>query len=121
LVIRAFVDPERSGGTGGTRLHDLEAMLHRLLDAYDSRVLVDYTEAARRLSIPEKWLRERINSLPHRKLGKFVRFAEADLEAIAQMYYVAPASEGGARHSTAVQGALLTELRPSPHSRRRRI
>ncbi|MFV2199087.1 helix-turn-helix domain-containing protein [Nocardiopsis sp. LOL_012] len=41
-------------------------------------------EAARVLAVPESWLRERVRlrRVPHRRLGKHVRFTAADLERI---------------------------------------
>ncbi|NJQ04054.1 helix-turn-helix domain-containing protein [Streptomyces lonarensis] len=57
------------------------------------RLHLGYDEAAERLNIPEKWLRERISTLPHRKLGKFVQFTEDDLRAISDMHFVNPGKE----------------------------
>ncbi|MFJ8957452.1 hypothetical protein ACIRO1_45930 [Streptomyces sp. NPDC102381] len=59
----------------------------------DSRLHIGYSEAAERLNIPEKWLRERISTLPHRKFGKFVQFTEEDLRAISDMHAVTPGSQ----------------------------
>jgi hypothetical protein len=56
----------------------------------DNRLHIGYSEAAERLNIPEKWLRERISTLPHRKLGKFVQFTQDDLRAISDMHFVGP-------------------------------
>jgi len=41
-------------------------------------------EAAERLGVTRGWIYERTrrNTIPHRKLGKFVRFTEDDLHAI---------------------------------------
>ncbi|WP_231972351.1 helix-turn-helix domain-containing protein [Nocardiopsis alborubida] len=41
-------------------------------------------EAARVLAVPESWLRERVRlrRVPHRRLGKHVRFSATDLEQI---------------------------------------
>jgi excisionase family DNA binding protein len=42
-------------------------------------------EAAERLGVTRSWIYERTRrkALPHRKLGKFVRFTEEDLQAIS--------------------------------------
>ncbi len=46
--------------------------------------LLTIPEAARVLAVPESWLRERVRlrRVPHRRLGKHVRFSAADLEQI---------------------------------------
>lgn len=43
-------------------------------------------EAAARLNLPPTWLYERTrkNAIPCRRFGKYVRFSEADLDAIVQ-------------------------------------
>jgi excisionase family DNA binding protein len=43
-------------------------------------------EAAQRLGVAVGWIYERTRrkAIPHRKLGKFVRFTEDDLRAIAE-------------------------------------
>jgi excisionase family DNA binding protein len=45
------------------------------------KLLYDVTEAAQRLGVKPSWLYERTrrNALPCRRLGKYVRFSEADL------------------------------------------
>jgi excisionase family DNA binding protein len=50
----------------------------------DTTVLYSVQEAAARLSVAPKWLYERTrkNAIPYRRLGKYVRFSESDLEAI---------------------------------------
>ncbi|MFB6533053.1 MULTISPECIES: hypothetical protein [Streptomyces] len=92
---------------------DLEGLLRRL----DTTLHVGYEEAARRLQIPEFWLRKRINTLPHRKMGKHVVFADEDLRAISAMYAVRP----GERSTSAGigHGAALATLTPSQRSRSR--
>ncbi|GHA17327.1 hypothetical protein ACFOOM_32525 [Streptomyces echinoruber] len=77
---------------------------------------VGYAEAARRLNIPEKWLRERISRLPHRKLGKYVCFTDEDLRAISEMHAVRP--DHGEQRTSNAPGSP-TPLRPSPRSRSR--
>ncbi|MFE0177967.1 hypothetical protein ACFWZ2_37225 [Streptomyces sp. NPDC059002] len=108
---------------GGLDLQGLTAVLRLLTGGEDVDALarrldtlhVDYAEAARRLNIPEKWLRERISSLPHRKMGKFVGFAEEDLRAISEMYAVRPAlGTPGTGHS---RSEKFTALTPSRRSR----
>jgi excisionase family DNA binding protein len=49
------------------------------------RVFLTVEEAAERLGVKRSWIYERTrrNTIPHRKLGKFVRFTEQDLRAIA--------------------------------------
>jgi len=49
------------------------------------RVFLTVDEAAERLGVKRSWIYERTrrNTIPHRKLGKFVRFTEQDLRAIA--------------------------------------
>ncbi|MFF7166841.1 hypothetical protein ACFZBP_36585 [Streptomyces sp. NPDC008086] len=76
------------------RVSDFEALIDKLpTSPRDNRLHIGYTEAAERLNIPEKWLRERISTLPHRKFGKFVQFAEEDLRAISEMHLVKPVTE----------------------------
>ncbi len=49
------------------------------------RVFMTVDEAAERLGVKRSWIYERTRrkAIPHRKLGKFVRFTEQDLRAIA--------------------------------------
>lgn len=48
--------------------------------------LMSIPEAARVLAVPESWLRERVRlrRVPHRRLGKHVRFTAQDLEHIVE-------------------------------------
>nr|WP_237530267.1 helix-turn-helix domain-containing protein [Streptomyces sp. SID3915] len=93
----------------------LDALLgNRATDSRDKRLHIGYSEAAERLNIPEKWLRERISTLPHRKFGKFVQFTEDDLHAISDMHFVSP----GAKPQRDDESALMT-LQPSKRSRKR--
>lgn len=48
--------------------------------------LLTIPEAARVLAVPESWLRERVRlrRVPHRRLGKHVRFTSRDLEEIVE-------------------------------------
>ena len=49
------------------------------------RVFLTVNEAAERLGVKRSWIYERTrrNKIPHRRLGKFVRFTEQDIRAIA--------------------------------------
>jgi len=73
-----------------------------------------YEEASRRLNVPEKWLRERIATLPHRKMGKYVQFTEDDLRRISDMHFVQPTAVDSNRDT-----APAVAIRPSQRSRRR--
>jgi excisionase family DNA binding protein len=48
------------------------------------RLFLTVEEAAQRLGVTAGWIYERTRrkTIPHRKLGKFVRFTEDDLRAI---------------------------------------
>ncbi|WP_406115412.1 hypothetical protein [Streptomyces sp. NBC_01014] len=93
----------------------LDALLgSQATDSRDKRLHIGYSEAAERLNIPEKWLRERISTLPHRKFGKFVQFTEDDLHAISDMHFVSP----GAKAQRDDESALMA-LQPSKRSRKR--
>lgn len=50
------------------------------------RMFLTVEEAARRLGVTVGWIYERTRrkAIPHRKLGKFVRFTEEDLQAIVE-------------------------------------
>lgn len=87
--------------------------LSRAPEDRDDRMHVGYSEAATRLNVSEKWLRERIGSLPHRKFGKFVQFAEEDLRAISEMHRVVPNADGRTMDEPSTE-----TLRPSKRSRR---
>ncbi|MDV5145452.1 helix-turn-helix domain-containing protein [Streptomyces exfoliatus] len=96
------------------RLGDVESLLTSGPKNRDDRLHFDYPEAARRLNVTEKWLRERISRLPHRKLGKFVQFTEDDLLAISDMHFVRPDNA-----EKELQGSATPALIPSGRSRRR--
>ncbi|WP_234323536.1 helix-turn-helix domain-containing protein [Streptomyces sp. NRRL F-2580] len=124
------VAPANAGlaALGSTELQGLAAVVNLLaqaggLDALlgnrqsepgDKRLHIGYSEAAERLNIPEKWLRERISTLPHRKFGKFVQFAEEDLRAISDMHFVSPGMAAEKERESA-----LMSLQPSKRSRKR--
>ena len=50
------------------------------------RLFLTVEEAAQRLGVTAGWIYERTRrkAIPHRKLGKFVRFTEEDLWAIVE-------------------------------------
>jgi excisionase family DNA binding protein len=50
------------------------------------RLFLTVEEAAQRLGVTSSWMYERTRrkAIPHRKLGKFVRFTEEDLLAIVE-------------------------------------
>ncbi|MGW3163330.1 helix-turn-helix domain-containing protein [Streptomyces sp. NPDC001142] len=113
---------------GPTELQGLAAMMNLIVQVggidkalgnhssmqRDNRLHIGYSEAAERLNIPEKWLRERISKLPHRKFGKFVQFTEEDLRAISDMHFVKPGmTDESERESAAFS------LQPSKRSRKR--
>lgn len=47
--------------------------------------LYDVETAAEMLSVPKRWLYEKtsMDAIPHQHIGKYVRFSDADLRAIA--------------------------------------
>ena len=55
-------------------------------------VLFNYSEAAEMLTMSEKTLRRHVQQgrVPHRKIGRYVRFTEADLSA-----YIEACAKGG--------------------------
>ncbi|GAA4899406.1 helix-turn-helix domain-containing protein [Streptomonospora salina] len=56
--------------------------------------LLTIPQAARRLNVPESWLRDKVTArkVPHRRLGKHIRFGEDDLEQIAEQARCLPVS-----------------------------
>ncbi|MFF3157995.1 hypothetical protein [Streptomyces sp. NPDC057910] len=95
----------------------IETLLRRLPASSDTRLHVDYEEAARRLGIPEKWLRDRVGSLPHRKMGKHVGFSDEDLNAISEMYAVRPEENENGKQSNVINRPL--PFTPTSRSRSR--
>lgn len=96
-----------------SRVSEVDALLpQRPAEPQDNRLHIGYSEAAERLNIPEKWIRERIASLPHRKFGKYVQFTNEDLHAISDMHFVKPGGESESE-------SLRMSLQPSKRSRRR--
>jgi excisionase family DNA binding protein len=55
-------------------------------------VLYTFAEAAHMTSIPETWLRKAVTSrrIAFRKIGKHVRFAQADIDALVSSTAVEP-------------------------------
>jgi hypothetical protein len=104
-----FLGPSQPG------LHELAEALKLLASGEDAEppIHVGYDEAARRLNIPEGWLRERIASLPHRKLGRYVQFTDGDLRAISEMHFVQPCAP-----SEEEREAPIVPLQPSKRSRK---
>ena len=58
----------------------------------DRTRMLDAQEAGERLGVPPTWLlaQARARKVPHRRFGKYVRFDEADVEAIASATLCAP-------------------------------
>ena len=59
----------------------------------NEKVLYTPAEAAERTSLPESWLRKAATErrIPFRKVGKHLRFSQADLDALVEQSAVAPA------------------------------
>ena len=53
------------------------------------------SQAAHRLQLPITWLyqRTRKHTIPHRKMGKYIRFTESDVSAILEMCSRGPEKE----------------------------
>ena len=53
--------------------------------------LFTYDDAAQRLGMSVRWLEDRVQrgEIPHRKMGRSVRFTDADLATIVRMYRAA--------------------------------
>ncbi|MBA0053668.1 DNA-binding protein [Streptomyces sp. AJS327] len=100
---------------GNSQSEGLEELLAVLRTARDRRVHVGYEEAAHRLGVSEKWLRERIATLPHRKMGKYVLFSHEDIAAISSMFAVCP-PEG--EPDSRAGSASISDLKPSRAGRR---
>lgn len=73
-----------------------------------------YKSAAAEFEIPERWLRTHIKTLPHRRIGRYVRFSVADLLAISDRF-AATTDPGFA--ATDAPTAAMPDIQPS--SRRR--
>ena len=60
--------------------------------------LYTVSQAAAILHLAEAWIYERTRkkAIPHRKLGKHIRFTDSDLSAIVQMGFRGPGEEKGA-------------------------
>jgi hypothetical protein len=82
---------------------------------------LDFTEAAEELGVKESWLRDNVKKLPHKKLGRFVYFTDADLDRIDEMHHHEPQSGPFARPApvTSISGGHpLADLKPLPSRRR---
>lgn len=51
-------------------------------------------EAAERLKVTESWLKKRVaaRTIPHTRIGRHIRFSEADLTALVAQSEVSPAA-----------------------------
>lgn len=69
-------------------------------------LLLTFEQAATQLGLSESWLRRSVtaNEIPHRRLGKLVRFSPADIESIREAAAVTPSP-------------ATRELRPSRRQR----
>lgn len=54
------------------------------------QLLHTYAGASQRLTIPESWLRKAVprKKIPHVRIGRWIRFREEDLHAIADLFAV---------------------------------
>ncbi len=52
-----------------------------------------YETAATEFEIPERWLRTHIKVLPHRRIGRYVRFSSEDILAISDMFAAPPSAD----------------------------
>ena len=69
----------------------------RLPESQSNRPLYTVSQAAAILQVAEIWIYERTrkNTIPHRKLGKHIRFTDSDLSAILRMCSRGPETETG--------------------------
>ena len=61
-------------------------LLARVQTIPTGKIFLTVEEAAQRLGVTVGWIYERTRrkAIPHRKLGKFVRFTEEDLRSIVE-------------------------------------
>ena len=78
----------------------------------------DYDGAAAWLNVSKSFLMKRIAQLPHRKFGDSVRFTEADLEEINEIFAVRPVRPDDEVLPVAVPQAFL-DLKPQRARQRR--
>lgn len=59
-------------------------------------LLFTFAQAAQMTSLSESWLRKAVTErrIPFRKVGKHVRFSQADLDALIEQAAVVPAATG---------------------------
>jgi hypothetical protein len=86
--------------------------------------LYDYAAAAEELGIKESWLRDHIGDLPNSKIGREVKFTDADLERIVQIFHREPTTGPLAKATSAVAAETagthpMSELRPINTRRKR--
>jgi DNA-binding Lrp family transcriptional regulator len=60
------------------------------MSALPEPLLLSFSEAARRLGLPESWLRAHVRELPHRRLGRKVMFTVDDLDRIVALAAATP-------------------------------
>lgn len=97
------------------RASEFDTVLRSNHESNDNRLHFGYSEAAKLLNIPERWLRDHLNEIPHRRLGKFVQFTKEDLCTISDMHFVQPDQPAGKQDAF----AATPPLRPSGRSRSR--
>jgi len=69
----------------------------KVLDDQQRRPLYTVSQAAAILQVAEVWIYERTRkgAIPHRKLGKHIRFSDSDLAAVLRMCARGPELEAG--------------------------
>ena len=77
----------------------------------------DYLGAAGELGLPSpNWLEEHKTELPHREFGKYIRFSEADIDEISEMFAVRPVTTA----PPSIVPASLIAITPGRAPRKRR-
>ncbi|MET9321903.1 hypothetical protein ABZX75_17175 [Streptomyces sp. NPDC003038] len=84
-----------------------------------------YGEAADKLGCSERWLRDRISSLPHQRIGENAVFCECELSIIQALCSVMPASVAPALNQAAptltsaeTPAVTLRSIRPAQGRKR---
>ncbi|MFD9903848.1 hypothetical protein [Streptomyces sp. NPDC059063] len=72
----------------------------------------DYAEAAEKLGCKPRFLKDRIRSLPHQKLGESVAFCDCELRLIQRRFTVVPDPASSARESAAA-APTLRSIKPA--------
>ncbi len=72
--------------TNSASRHALSTVARKIPRSQARKIFLTVEEAAQRLGVTVGWIYERTRrkAIPHRKLGKFVRFTEEDLQAIVE-------------------------------------